>query len=389
MQFDYYVPTRIVFKSGALSEVHKQKLPGKKALIVMSQGNSTRANGYFDRLCAELDAAGVEYSVFDKILPNPIKKHVMEGAKAARENSCDFIIGLGGGSSMDAAKAISLMSTNGGDYWDYMSGGSGKGQEFKNPPLPVVTVSTTAGTGTESDKWTVTTNEETNEKIGYGSSLTFPVLSIVDPELNLSVPPHLTAFQGFDVFFHCAEGYVSKYANPMSDVFALKAISLIAENLPAAVSDGSDLEARERVALANILAGFVECVSTCTSEHAIEHALSAYHPELPHGAGLIVISVAYFKHFAAQHTCGGRMAEMARAMGKADAKDGMDFVDALFELQKACNVADIKMSGYGMKKDELEKYVKNSFDTMGGLYASDPVPVTAEDALRILQESYR
>lgn len=388
MQFDYYIPTRIVFKRGALNELHEQELPGKKALVVMSQGKSTRANGYFDRLCGELDLAGVAYVVFDKILPNPIKKHVMEGAKLAKENGCDFIIGLGGGSSMDAAKAISLMATNEGDYWDYMLSGSGKGKEFKNPPLPVVTVSTTAGTGTESDKWAVTTNEETEEKIGYGSDLTYPVLSVVDPELTLSVPPHLTAYQGFDVFFHCSEGYISKGASAMSDIFALKAISLIAENLPKAVADGSNIEARENIMFANILAGFVESISSCTSEHALEHALSAYHPDLPHGAGLILISVAYFRNFADAHACDDRLIDMAKAMGKKDAASPTDFVDALYELQKACNVADIKMSDYGMVKGELEKYVKNALDTMGGLFVPDPAPVSPGDALRILEESY-
>ena len=144
----------------------------------------------------------------------------------------------GGGSSIDAAKAISVMARNPGDYWDYVSGGTGKGKAVPNAPLPVVAVTTTAGTGTEADPWTVTTNEETQEKIGFGYEKTFPVLSVVDPELMVSVPPRLTAYQGFDALFHSTEGYLNRTASPISDLMALEAIRLIGKSLPRAVRDG-------------------------------------------------------------------------------------------------------------------------------------------------------
>lgn len=389
MQFDFFVPTKILFGKGQLANLHLQKMPGKKALIVISSGKSTRSNGYLAKVEEQLDLAGVGHAVFDKILPNPVKSHVMEGAAFAKAQGCDFVVGLGGGSSIDSAKAIAVMAANGGDYWDYISGGSGKGLPVPNDPLPVVAVTTTAGTGTEADPWTVTTKEDTNEKIGFGYEKTFPVLSVVDPDLMLSVPAHLTAYQGFDALFHSTEGYLAKTADPISDLLALKAIELIGRSLAKAVADGGDEEARADVALANTLSGMVESLSSCTSEHSLEHAMSAFHTKLPHGAGLIMISRAYYTHFAQAHACDGRMTAMAKALGKTDAASAMDFVEALSSLQAACGVADLKMSDYGIERQELAKLAENARRTMGALFELDPAPLSAADSLGILERSYR
>lgn len=380
MQFDYYIPTKILFGGGKLNQLATEKLPGKKALIVISQGISMHKYGYLERVQSLLGEQGIEFEVFDKILPNPIKEHVTQGAALARETQCDFVIGLGGGSSIDAAKSIAVMAKNPGDYWDYVSGGTGKEKPVQNGALPIVAITTTAGTGTEADPWTVITNKD--EKIGFGDpSCTFPVLSVVDPELMVSVPPYLTAYQGFDAFFHSAEGYLANIATPVSDLYALESIRLLTEYLPKAVKDGNDIEARGYVALANTLAGMVESTSSCISEHSLEHALSAFHHELPHGAGLIMLSQAYFTHFSDKVP--QRFKKMAEAMG------AKDFVVALKELQEACGVGDLKMSDYGIKETELEDMAKNARDTMGFLFTLDPVPLSHEDALAILKASYK
>ena len=389
MKFNYYIPSRLLFGRGQLEELHRHELPGKKALIVMSAGKSMKKYGYIDRLTAQLDMAGVGYEIFAKILPNPIKPHVMEGAALARESGCDFVIGIGGGSSIDSAKAIAIMAVNDGDYWDYIGGGTGKGMTPQNDPLPVVAITTTAGTGTEADPWTVITNDETNEKIGGGYDKTFPVLSVIDPDLMMSVPPALTAYQGFDALFHSTEGYINNTAYVLSDMYALKAIELIGKYLPAAVNNGSDGEAREMVALANTLAGMVESTSGCTSEHSLEHALSAFHPDLTHGAGLIMVSEAYYTHFIERGVCDGRMVDMARALGNRDASEPMDFVRALVRLQKDCGVYGLKMSDFGIKYDDLRKYAENAKETMGGLFEVDPAPVSTDQATRYLRVSYK
>ncbi len=389
MNFSYYMPTKILFGKGKLDSLHRQTLPGKKALIVTTAGTSVKKYGYLARLEEQLDKANVGYVLFDKVMANPIKTHVMEGAKLAQDTGCDFVIGLGGGSSIDSAKSIAVMATNPGDYWDYIGGGTGKAQVVKNLPLPIVAITTTAGTGTEADPWTVITNELTHEKIGFGYEGTFPVLSIVDPELMMTVPPHLTAYQGFDALFHSTEGYINKYANSMSDLYALKSIELIGKNLANAVKDGANEEARASVALANTLSGIVESTSGCTSEHSMEHALSAFHPELPHGAGLIMISKAYYTHFAGSGACNSRMIDMAKALGFPGVKEPIDFVKALVQLQQECGVADLKMSDYGIKVEEINKYVKNARETMGGLFEVDPAPLSDHDVKNILEQSFK
>ncbi len=298
-----YVPTRTLFGAGQLNNLHTQKIPGKKAMIVISKGKSTRANGYLARTEEQLKLAEVETVVFDKVQSNPLKSTVMAGSVFAKENSCDFIVALGGGSCMDAAKAIAVMTTNDGDYWDYVFGGTGKGKAMEHKPLPVIAITTTAGTGSETDPGTVVTNEEKHEKTGFVHDDLFPVLVIVDPELMLSVPPKYTAYQGFDALFHSVEGYVSNGVNLMSNMHAITAIENVGQNLTKAVKYGNDLDIREKVAFGNTLSGTVMCVGRCTSQHSLEHAMSAYHQELPHGAGLIMISKAYFTHLIDRHVC--------------------------------------------------------------------------------------
>ncbi|MGL5381694.1 iron-containing alcohol dehydrogenase [Clostridium sp.] len=389
MNFKYYMPTKLLFGKGQLDNLHKENLPGDKALIVTSAGNSVKKYGYLERLERQLDLAGVQYVLFDKILANPIKPHVMEGAQAIKDTGCDFVIGLGGGSSIDSAKSIAVMATNEGDYWDYISGGTGKGKPVKNDPLPIVAITTTAGTGTEVDPWTVITKEATNEKIGFGYDKTFPVLAVVDPDLMVTVPPMLTAYQGFDALFHSTEGYINNTSYVLSDMYALKSIELIGKSLETAVKNGADEDARADVALANTLSGLVESTSGCTSEHSIEHALSAFHPEIVHGAGLIMISRAYYTHLVNVGACDEKMIEMAKALGKKDAKIPMDFVTELVALQEACGVANLRMSDYGIEKEDLEKYVINARETMGGLFEVDPVQISNKDVLWILEKSYK
>lgn len=393
MNFSFFMPTRLFFGAGSLARLGDVKLPGRKALVVISAGTAMRRQGYLDRVIGLLGGQGVESVVFDKIQPNPVKDHVMEAAAIARAEGCDFVVGLGGGSSIDSAKSIALMANNPGDYWDYIGGGSGRGLPVPNPALPVVAITTTAGTGTEADPWTVITKADSNEKIGFGNDSTFPAVSIVDPELMLSVPPHLTAYQGMDAFFHAAEGVIASCASPISDLYALKSIELLARHLPVAVRDGANVEARAQVAFANTLSGFVESTSSCTSEHSIEHALSANHPRLAHGAGLTMISLAYFGFFVGKIP-DALFVSMARAMGEdvdalPPAEQPRAFLSALAKLIAAVGLADLKMSDYGIRREELPALATNAFETMGALFGVDRHPLTHADTVSILDQSWR
>lgn len=390
MSYNFFNPTRVLFGAGELNNLHKQAMPGKKAMVVISNGKSTRENGTLDRTLEQLRMAGVETALFDKVEANPLKSTVEAGAKFAKDNDCDFVVALGGGSVMDAAKIMAMYALQPGELWDYVAGSTGKMQPLVNPTLPVIAITTTAGTGSEVDQWGVVTNPETNEKIGCGGmDSLFPVLAVVDPELMLTVPPKFTAYQGFDALFHSVEGYISIVSSLMSDMVQLAAIENIGKYLPRAVKNGDDLEAREHVAFANTMSGYSMVVGSCTSEHSMEHAMSAYHQHLPHGAGLIMISKEYYTHFINKHCCDERFVRMAQALGKTDAKEPMDFITALVDLQKACGVADLKMSDYGIQKDECMTLAKNARATMGGLFACDPVQMTDEECAAIYEKSYR
>lgn len=390
MSFQMYVPTRIFFGPGQLSHLHEHTLPGKRAMIVISNGKSTRANGYLTRTEDELQKAGTKTFVFDKVEANPLKTTIMAGGTFARKNKCDFIVALGGGSCMDASKAIASIATNDGDLWDYVVGGTGKGKVLQHDPLPIIAITTTAGTGSEVDQYGVVTNADTNEKIGFGGyDSLFPKIAIVDPELMKSVPPSFTAYQGFDALFHSLEGYISAAANLLSDMYALAAIENVGHYLARAVKDGTDMEAREHIAFANTMSGFVMTTGSCTSEHSLEHALSAYHQNLTHGAGLIMLSRAYFSHFIEKHACDERFVRMAQALGMTEAKVPADFITALTNLQKECGVADLKMSSFGIKPEEFPKMAKNARQTMGGLFAADRVQLSDEDSIAIYQKAYR
>lgn len=389
MTFSMYIPTRLLFGPGQLDNLKNCSMPGKKAMVVISNGKSIRANGYLARTEEQLHTAGVETVVFDKIEANPLKTTVMAGGEFARSHGCDFLVALGGGSCMDAAKAIAIVATNDGDLWDYVAFGTGKGKPLSQKPLPIIAITTTAGTGSEVDSGGVITNQETNEKSAILMEALFPVIGIVDPELMTTVPPQFTAFQGFDAFLQAVEGYVSKGANPMVNMLALTAIENVAKYLGKAVRNGNDLEARSKVAFANSLSGMLMCIGPLTSEHALEHALSAFHQDLPHGAGLIMISRAFFTHFIDKGVSPERFVRMAKAMGMENANQPMDFITSLVKLQEECGVAELKMSDYGITPDEFSTLAQNARDSMGMLFDFDPVPLSHADCVKIYRDSYR
>ncbi len=389
MSFNMFIPTRTLFGSGQLNCLKDQAMPGKKAMIVISKGKSTRGNGYLARVEEQLKLAGVEAAVFDKVEPNPLKSTVMAGAAFAKENGCDFIVAIGGGSPMDASKAMAVMAVNPGDLWDYVQSGTGKRKAFINKPLPIIAITTTAGTGSETDAGAVITNEETHEKTAVKGPELFPVLAIVDPELMKTVPPRFTAFQGWDALSHSVEGYINNKTNLMSDMYAITAVENVSKYLPRAVKNGNDMEARERVAFGNNLSGVVMCVGTTSSQHSLEHAMSAYHQDLPHGAGLIMLSKAYFTYFINKHVCDERFIRMAKAMGMEDAKEPMDFITMLSKLQEECGVADLKMSDYGIKPEEFDAFAHNAKDAMGALFLADRCELSVEDCIAIYEASYK
>ena len=388
--FDFYNPTHILFGSGKLDELGNQPMPGKKALLLISSGKSAKVSGALERTQAQLEKAGVEYVVCAKIHENPTREIVMEAAAFAKENGCDFIVALGGGAVLDSSVAVAAMATNPGDLWDYVNGGTGKGRPLVNKPLPQVTITLTAGTGSEINNWGVISRNDTHEKIGFGGAPELvPVLAVVDPELMKTVPSKYTAYQGFDALFHNTEVMMSNGVNILSETLALSAIENIAKYLPRAAADGNDIEARERVAYGSTIAGITMQLTSTTAQHSMEHAMSAYHPDLPHGAGLIMISVEFARYFIERHACDEQFVKMARAMGMPEADKAEDFLTALVQLQKDCGVADLKMSDYGFAKDECMTLAVNARETMGGLFLANPCEMSDEECAGIFEKAYR
>ena len=390
MDFVFNNPTKLLFGVGKLGELHNEKLPGKKALLLLSKGQSVHKNGSYDKTVEELKKAGVEYAEFAKIMENPLVEVVEEAAAFAKENGCDFIVALGGGAVLDSSVAVATMATNPGHLWDYVVGGTGKALPLVNPPLPIVTIATSSGTGSEMNEWGVICKEDTHEKIGFGiPGVGKPYLAVVDPTYMTTVPPKYTAYQGFDALFHNTEVMMSTSLNILSEAIALSAIENIAKYLPRAVKDGSDLEAREHVAYGSTMAGITMQLTSTTAQHSMEHAMSAYHRNLQHGAGLIMISIEFAQFFVDRHACDDRFLKMAKAMGVENPTSPQDFIDALVQLQKDCGVDDLKMSDYGFTKDECMTLAVNARETMGGLYAANPCEMTDEDVAGIFERSFR
>ena len=396
LNFQYYMPTRIIFGPDTLEQLgDTPHLPkGSKAMVVIGESGIMLKLGYLSRVQGLLSKQGVQTIVYDKICPNPESNFVDEAAAICRENDVDYVVGLGGGSTIDSAKSIATMATNPGKYWDYMQSGTGGGQTPEHDALPIVAIPTTAGTGTEADPWTVISKSgsETNEKIGWGNDSTFPHLSIVDPKLMISVPPKQTAYTGMDAFFHATEAYLATCRQPASDMLALEAVHLIAHTLPEAVADGDNLEARTVMAWACSAAGLCESYSSCISQHSLEHALSAFHPKLPHGAGLVLISRAYFGFLAAKGE--ERLGDLALAMGDTlqenleEEVSGVAFLDALDKLITDVGLADEKLSDYGVTREEIPALAENALTTMGALFEITPVDMTIEDVIAIFEAAY-
>ena len=357
-QFVFNNPVKVLFGPGQLQNLHKEKLPGRKALIATSNGTSTKRYGYLDALEKELDLAGVSYTVFDEVRPNPTDVNVMDGARMMKDNGCDFIIALGGGSVMDCSKCIALMAANSGDIWDY----------------------------SEVDLASVISNDATKEKTGIFFPSMMPTLSVVDSNLMMSVPPKFTAWQGMDAFFHASETVVNIKHHPMAEMFALKTIELVAKYLPRAVRDGSDREAREMMAYANTFAGYY---MMCTSAHTMEHTMGSFHDSLVHGAGLIMIAHSYYGFFAERKAAEENMIKMAKAMGVDNASSGMDFIAALDRLIADVGCADLRMSDAGITKDELKLYPAKVHEVLGGDITADPLPLSDADYLAIFEGAYR
>ena len=388
---DNYTPTRVVFGAGRLEELATMELPGKKAMIFVTADGLMEKLGIQKRVLDLLKKNNVEAVVYDKVTPNPMRKYVLEAKEIAKKEGCDFFIGLGGGSSIDTAKATSVMLLNEGDLWDYAYAGTGGRKEIK-VAAPVMTITTTCGTGTETDPYCVITNEETNEKLDFAVEAIFPRVSIIDPELMTSLPRTLTLYQGFDCLFHLAECYITnKHENRLVDIYAEDGIKAVAKWLPVVAEDGANLEGRVHMSYAaNILAGYTQSLINCTSHHIIGQTMGGLFPNVAHGASLILVAEEYYKHV--RKYCEQIFDELGEMMGvSADANDpGQGFITGLVNLLDKTGMRDLAMSSFGIAKEDCAKIADMTVNNTG-IDDMDRYPesLTVADVQDILEKSYK
>lgn len=238
----------------------------------------------FERIKTNLKDAGVEYNHFNGVIPNPTTDSVTAGANIAKAFNADVVLGVGGGSSMDTAKAIAVEATHPGTAWDYLF--------FKTQPtaktLPIIVASTTSGTGSQVTQVAVMTETETKTKSAIYNSIVYPKVAIVDPELMLTLPKHITASTSFDAFCHAFESYLHPSASPYTNLLALEAILLVVNFLPKVLEDCSYIEGREALAYADTLAGLCIANAGVTLPHGVGMAISGNCPQIMHGEALAV-----------------------------------------------------------------------------------------------------
>ncbi|MGL5821716.1 MAG: iron-containing alcohol dehydrogenase [Sarcina sp.] len=382
MSNNFYMPKISLMGAGSLNDlsVEIKDLHLKKALIVTDK--VLREVGIADKLTKVLDETGVSYVIYDGVMPNPTVQSVNAGLKMLKDEKCDFVVALGGGSAHDCSKGIALLATNGGKIEDY------EGADMvKKPIMPLICVNTTAGTASEMTLFAIITNEETHVKMALVDKNLTPTVAVNDSLLMLDMPKSLTAATGMDALTHAVEAYVSTAATPITDACAEKAIILISQYLAKAVKDGHDEESREKMAYAEYLAGMAFNNASLGYVHAIAHQLGGFY-NLPHGVCNAIL-LPHVQEFNAK-VAAGRLKEVAKLMGvNIEGMTDQDGAAACIKAIKELSVTVGIPSGIGelgAKREDFETLTKNALKDVCGL--TNPRKATNEDIMAILEAAF-
>ncbi|NMB40744.1 MAG: iron-containing alcohol dehydrogenase [Firmicutes bacterium] len=352
----------------------------QKVLCVYDQG--IKSAGIADKVIDNLKEAGLKVVIFDEVQPDPSDILINEAAQMAIAEKVDGIVGVGGGSSMDAAKAINVLLTNPAPINFYYVA---TGNEHK-PGKFMVLIPTTAGTGSEATPISVVSDIPTQSKKGVIGPATTAALAIVDPELLLGLPPKVTASTGMDAFSHAVEALTSKGMNPMSDLLAEKAVSLIVENLDKAVKNGSDMAARTNMSFASLIAGMAFSDALVHWGHAIAHTIGAHH-HVPHGVGCAVALPAAVEYVA--DAVPDKVQRVAQAMGLSIPKDltplelGIKVADAIRDLNRGVGIPSLKDF---IEEDSLEQLVDGAMTDDCAMFG--PKQASAKQVLAMIKKAY-
>ena len=381
--FNIYNPVKIHFGAGIISEAGNiAKKYSDKTLIVTGK-NSMQKTGTLDKLVKILKESGITVTVYDAITPNPTITEIDEAAKIAKQKGVGLIIGLGGGSPLDSAKAIAVAAKGDIPVWEYL-------KTKATDAIPVITIVSTSGTGSEVNRYSVMSNPATGEKPGFGYECMYPKEAVIDPEITSSMPPYVTATTGFDVFVHIFEAFTGKAKNEFSTTYCMQAFYLLKDNLIKAYSEPDNMQARGNMALASALAGLAIDISGVGIMHAMEHPVSGNYPNVAHGAGLAVLALESMKYNL--NACKRDYMLIAhhfgiKRAGKSDDEYAMSLIEKTEDILTALNI-NVKLKDLGVEKDKLQKIAKEAFATMGFAIENNPAEIDENGILRLLENSY-
>jgi alcohol dehydrogenase len=384
--FFYYNPVKIVFGEGKLQEAGKYALMyGKKALIVTT-GTMFKESGLVDRLQKILKASGVSSVYYPEVSANPLNTQIDKGAEIARAGNCKLVIGLGGGSAIDAAKGIAIVLGHKRPIWDFCIGA--EAASITDKTYPIIAITTTSGTGSECTQWSVITNPGTEEKPGIGSDYTFAKVAIVDPELMATMPPKITASTGFDTLAHAIEAYTAVLETPITDMACEQAIRLVGRFLRRAVKNGQDREARNGMAYANSLAGIAISVGIVTVCHGLAHSIGGLSGST-HGETLAAMTPHTMRFSMKAYPDKFRKVAMF-LRDECGAPEQYSLEDSIKEVEAL--IKDIglgaPLSQQGLKEKDIERAADGVLRYMGGSITNDPATPKREDLIEIIRKAF-
>lgn len=376
MDFSYHMPADLRFGRGLADKIGDicKEIGGEKVLVVTGTG-STKRSGLLDRVLVSLKAAGLGAAVFDKVTQNPLTTTVYEGVELAKAEGCGVILGVGGGSIMDAAKAIAFCTVNAGDVSDYIFGkkqGAGA--------LPIVLLPTTCGTGSEGNQIAVLTNPETKDKKALYTMQVMPRVSVIDPDVMTTMPKSVLSSVGFDAFTHSLEAYTSKKANPITDAQALLGMQLLADDLPKLVSGEGGAAEWESVSLAATLGGMVIGAAGVSAAHGMEHPASGL-KNIVHGRGLAALTPPIVERLASADP--EKFARVSVLLGGSGAED---CAESIRRFLKAIDLS-VKLSDLGITAEDVPWMTENCMKISIGNLKNAPVTFSREEVEQIYREA--
>ena len=375
INFSFFLPINVVFGCGKVKEVgNLTKAYGKKALIVTGR-SSAKKSGIYDKVNESLKKVGIDTVLFDKVTPNPLTTTAEEGAKFAKENGCDVVVAIGGGSIMDCAKAIAFLSVNSGNINDYIFN-----KLHSDKALPLVLIPTTCGTGSEGNGFAVLTNPENGDKKSLRCNAIVAKVSIVDPECMMTMPKNVLASVGFDALCHNIEAYTSKIAQPFTDALSLYGISLIADNLVNVYNGKGGKEAWEKIALASTIGGMVINTAGVTLAHGMEHPASGL-KNIVHGQGLAALTPVVIE--ASYKGNRDKFGKIARIFGGLTAEDCSVKIRTLLKKLDL----DLKLSNLGIKEEDIKWMAENCMKVSEASIKNNPVIFTKEEIEEIYKKA--